>query len=89
VSRGTAKHYKAGRRTPPTPTLRLWVHFRDQKILSNEHWEGFRVVDDKIIGPDCRPMRPSDFVLWGLVWQALAEADSKKYYELLKMAANS
>jgi len=89
VSVGTAEHYKAGRRKPPTPVLRLFRLYRDKKILSDDRWEGFRVVDDKIFGPDGRPLRPSDFSLWGLIWQALAEADSKKYHELLKKVSNS
>ncbi len=88
VSVGTAEHWKASRRKPSTPALRLFRLYRDQKVLSDEHWEGFRVVDDKMIPPHGRPLGPSDFYLWGLIWQALAEADSKTYHELLKKAAN-
>ena len=89
VSVGTAEHYKAGRRKPPTPVLRLFRLYRDKKILSDEYWEDFHVVDDKIFGPNDRPMRPSDFSHWGLIWQALAEAAPKKYHELLKKVSNS
>lgn len=89
VSVGTAEHYKAGRRKPPTPALRLFRLYRERKVLSNKCWEGFQIIEDKILDPDGNPICPSDFALWGLVWQALAEADSKKYYELLKKAANS
>ncbi len=74
---------------PPTPTLRLFRLYRDRKVLCDRHWEDFCVVDDEIRGPGSCRLRPSDFYLWGLVWQALAEADSNRYHELLKKAANS
>jgi len=89
VSIGTAEHYRAGRRKPPTPVLRLFRLYRDQKVLSDEHWRGFRAIDDKIFPPKGRPFSISHFFLWELLWQALAEADSKKYHQLLEKAANS
>ena len=89
VSVGTAEHYKAGRRKPPTPTLRLFRLYRDRKVLSDEHWEGFRVVDDKFFPPKGRPFTTAHLYLWELLWHALAEAAPKKYHELLKKAASS
>ena len=88
VSVGTAEHYKAGRRKPPTPVLRLFRLFRDSQVLGRE-WEGYRVVGDKLFGPDGKFVRPSHIVLLGLLWQALAEADSKKYHELIEKASIS
>ncbi len=88
MSVGTAEHYKAGRRKPPTPVLRLFRHFRDQKILGKA-WDDYRVIEDKIYGPDGRYVRPSDIALMGLIWQALADAAPEKYHEILKIAANS
>ena len=88
VSIGTAEHYKAGRRKPPTPVLRLFRLYRDKKILGQE-WHEYRVIDDKMFGPDGRPIKRSDLVLIGLVWQALAEAAPEKYYSLLEKASNS
>jgi len=89
VSIGTAEHYKAGRRKPPTPALKLFRLNRDQKVLSDEHWKGFRVVDDKIFPSKGRPFTTAHLYLWELLWHALAEATTKKYHELLKKAANS
>lgn len=87
VSIGTAEHYKAGRRKPPTPVLRLFCLLRDQKVFGIE-WEGYRVVGGRLFGPDGKSVRPVDITLLGLLWQALADADSKKYHELLEKAAN-
>lgn len=88
MSVGTAQHYKAGRRKPPTPVVRLFRLYRDQQVLGRE-WEGYRIIGDKMFGLDGRFVSPSHIALQGLLWQALAEADSKKYHELLKKAANS
>jgi hypothetical protein len=83
VSIGTAEHYKAGRRKPPTPVLRLFRLYRDGQVLGQE-WEGYRIKDEKLFGPDGRHVRPTDIALMGLVWQALAEKDPDSYYALLE-----
>jgi hypothetical protein len=82
VSVGTAEHYKAGRRKPPTPVLRLFRLYRDGKVLDGA-WSDFRVRKGMLIGNDCRPVRPSDIVLMGLVWQALSEKDPESYFALM------
>jgi len=87
VSKGTAEHYKAGRREPSPQALKLFRLFHDQEVLGPE-WEGYRVVGDKLFTPDNRCIRQVDIVLLTLLWQALAEADSKKYHELLEKAAS-
>ena len=83
VSVGTAEHYKAGRRRPPTPVLRLFRLYRDGKVL-DEDWNDYRVVKGALYGRDGKPVRPSDVVLIGLLWQALAAVDSDSYMELLQ-----
>jgi hypothetical protein len=88
VSIGTAEHYKAGRRKPPTPVLRLFNLLRHQKVLLGEDWEGYRCAKGKIYGPDGKSVRPTDIALIGILWQALAEADNNRYHEILKMAAD-
>lgn len=88
VSVGTAKHYKAGRRKPPTPVLRLFRLYRDGSVLGEE-WAGYRVVDGKMFGPDGRFIRPSDIALMGLVWQALAEKNPESYFAILENARRS
>ena len=85
VSVGTAEHYKAGRRKPPTPVLRLFRLYRDGKILGPE-WAGYKVVGEEMFGADGRNLRPNDIVLMGLVWQALAEMDNTAYHNILQMA---
>ena len=85
VSVGTAEHYKAGRRKPPTPVLRLFRLYRDGQVLGND-WEGYKVKDERLFGPDGRHVRPTDIALMGLVWQALAEKDPESYYALLEKA---
>ena len=85
VSVGTAEHYKAGRRRPPTRALRKFRQHRDGKVLGPE-WEGYKIVGDKMFGPDGRFVRPSDIALMGLVWQALAEKDPESYYAILEKA---
>lgn len=47
ISVGSAEHFKAGRRKPPTPVLRLFRLYRDGKILGPE-WSGYRVVKDQL-----------------------------------------
>ena len=85
VSVGTAQHYRAGRRKPPTPVLRLWRLHREGRILTDDAWDGFRIVGDKIFAPgDSRPFTPVHLYLYGLVWQALAEANPDRYYALLE-----
>ena len=83
VSVGTAQHYKSGRRKPPTPVLRLFRLYRDGKVLGKD-WDGYKVVNGEMISPDGRKTHPSDIVLMGLVWQALAEKDPESYYALLQ-----
>ena len=85
VSVGTAEHYKAGRRKPPTPVLRLFRLYRDGMILGKE-WRGYKVHEDKLIGPDGKHVTPSHIVLQGLLWQALADSNQDKYFELLRIA---
>ena len=46
VSIGTAEHYKAGRRKPPTPVLRLFRLYRDGKVLGKT-WDQYKIVDEK------------------------------------------
>lgn len=82
VSVGTAEHYKAGRRKPPTPVLRLWTLYRENCVLG-EDWAGHRVIGNKLFGPDGRHITPSDYALIGLLWQALAEKVPASYYALL------
>jgi hypothetical protein len=85
VSVGSAAHFKAGRRTPPTPVLRLFRQHRDGKVLGKQ-WEGYKIVGGKMFGPDGRIVRPSDIALMGLIWQALAEKDPESYYAILDKA---
>ncbi len=82
VSVGTAEHYKAGRRKPPTPVLRLIRLYRDGKVLGRE-WEDYRIVDERLFGPDGKHIRPNDIVLWQLGWQLLADKYPDKYHALL------
>ena len=85
VSIGTAEHYKVSRRKPPTPVLRLFRLYRDGKILDGA-WQDFRVVKGKLHSAHGPPVAPSDVMLMGLVWQALAELAPDKYQTLLKRA---
>ena len=85
VSVGTAEHYKAGRRKAPTPVLRLFRLYRDGMILGKE-WLGYKVHKDKLIGPDGKHVTQSHIVLQGLLWQALADSNQDKYFELLRIA---
>jgi hypothetical protein len=88
VSVGTAEHYKAGRRKPPTPVLRLFRLYRDEKIL-DEAWDDYRVVKGNMYGPDGRAIKPSHIAMMGLVWQALAEKDPNSYYAILETASGT
>ena len=83
VSVGTAKHYKSGLRPPPTPVLRLFRLYKDNKVLGRE-WDGFRARGDKLYGANNQFITPSLIELNGLLWQALAEEDNEKYHQLLE-----
>ena len=88
VSVGTAEHYKAGRRKPPTPVLRLFRLYRDGKIL-DEAWSDYRVSSGSLYGPDGRAVKPSHLAMMGLVWHALAERDPESYFALLEKTRTS
>ena len=66
VSVGTAEHYKAGRRKPPTPVLRLFRLFRDGKVLGRD-WNGYKVDSEKLFGPDGRPITAAQLSHFSLV----------------------
>lgn len=83
ISVGSAEHFKAGRRTPPTPVLRLFRLYRDGKILDDD-WSEYKIVKGNMYGPDGRAVRPNHIALMGLVWQALAEKDAESYWALLE-----
>lgn len=85
VSVGTAEHWKAGRRRPSRAALRLFRLYRDGKVL-DEAWTDYRVVKGELFGLDGRPIRPSHLVLYGLMWQALADKDPDCYFALLRRA---
>lgn len=87
VSIGTAKHYKSGRRKPPTPVLRLFRLYRDGKVLGSD-WENYRAIRDKLIDQSGQSFTPSNLALYGLVWQALASKDPESYYALLRKASS-
>lgn len=87
LSEGTIEYYKASRRTPPIWVLRLIRIHRDQKVLGKE-WEGYRIIGDKLYGPDGKFIRPNHIVLHGLLWHALSEAAPNQYRELLEKVAN-
>lgn len=85
LSIGSVEHFKAGRRKPPIWILRLVRLYWESKVLDDE-WHEYRIVGDKMFGPDGRAVRPSDIALMGLVWQALAEKDPQSYFALLEQA---
>lgn len=85
VSVGTAEHYKAGRRKPPTPVLRLFRLYRDGKVLDKD-WKEYKMIEGKLFGPDGRHVKPSDIALMCLVWQALTDKDPNSYYAILESA---
>lgn len=87
ISIGSAAHFKAGRRKPPTPVLRLFMLHAQQKILGHE-FKDYRVVKGKLWGPDGRPISPSDLGHFSLVFQRLAETNQEAYFELLEKVAN-
>ena len=78
----TAEHYKAGRRKPSNRVLKLFRLQRDGKVLGDA-WDGYRVKDERLWGPDGKSIRPTDIALWELVWQIAAEADRERYHDLL------
>ena len=82
VSVGTAEHYKAGRRKPPTPVLRLFRLYRDGKVLEKD-WDGYKVVDGKLFGPDGRYVTTAHLSHLALVCQALAQKDREAYDSIL------
>jgi len=82
VSVGTAEHYKAGRRKPPTPVLRLFRLYRDGKVLGNS-WDRYKVVDEKIFGPDGRFITEAHISHMAVVCQLLAEKNPDRYEALL------
>ncbi len=82
VSVGTAEHFKAGRRRPPTPTLRLFCLYRDGKVLGKA-WDGYKVVDKKIFGPDGRFVTEAHISHLAIVCQMLAEKDPEGYEALI------
>lgn len=81
----TAEHYKAGRRRPSKRVLKLFRLHRDKKILGAE-WHGHSVAKDRIYGPNGDFIRPSDIVMWALIWHVLSEKDPRMYRELLERA---
>ncbi len=87
MSVGIAQHYKAGRRKPPTPVLRLFRLYHDGKVLGKP-WACYRVVGEKLFGPDGKYVTANNLVLHGLLWQALADANQEKYFELLRIASH-
>lgn len=85
VSVGTAEHYKAGRRKPPTPVLRLFRLYRDGKVLGQE-WDGYKVHKEKLFGPDGHFVTDSHISHLAQVCQLLAEEDPDSYDALLKQS---
>ncbi len=82
VSVGTAEHYKAGRRKPPTPVLRLFRLYRDGKVLGKS-WEQYKVVDEKLFCPDGRFVAEAHISHLAIVCQMLAEKDPDGYEALI------
>ena len=82
VSVGTAEHYKAGRRKPPTPVLRLFRLYRDGKILGKP-WDQYKVVGEKLFTPDGRYVTEAHVSHLQLVCQILAEKDPESYEAIL------
>ena len=83
VSVGTAEHYKAGRRTPPTPVLRLFRLYRDGKVLGKD-WGQYKVVDEKLFGPDGRFTTESHLAHLSLICHALSELAPEAYERILR-----
>ncbi len=83
MSVGTAEHYKAGRRRPPTPVLRLFRLYRDGKVLGKV-WEGYKVAHEKLFGPDGRYVTEAHISHMATVCQMLREKDPGGYEELLR-----
>ena len=81
VSVGTAEHYKAGRRKPPTPVLRLFRLYRDGKVLGNE-WDRYKIHKSKLFGPDGRFVTEAQISHLAIVCQMLIEKDPDGYEKL-------
>lgn len=82
VSIGTAEHYKAGRRKPPTPVLRLFRLYRDGEALGQE-WDGYKIHIGKLFGPDGHFVTDAHIAHLSQVCQLLAEKDPKAYEEIV------
>jgi hypothetical protein len=82
VSIGTAEHYKAGRRKPPTPVLRLFRLYRDKKVFGPD-WDDYYVVGRKLFGNGGKYICPEDIQTWELMWQIVADKDQDAYHALL------
>ena len=82
VSVGTAEHYKAGRRKPPTPVLRLFRLYRDGKVLGKE-WEGYKAHKEKLFGPDGHFVTGSHISHLSILCQKMAESDPIGYEEFI------
>ena len=83
VSVGTAEHYKAGRRKPPTPVLRLFGLYRDGKVLGQE-WNGYKIHEEKLFEPNGRFVTGSHIAHIALISHALAELDKDAYQQLIE-----
>ena len=86
VSVGSAEHYKAGRRKPPTPVLRLFRLYRDGKVLGKE-WDQYKIVKEKIFSPDGRFVAEAHISHLAVVCQMLAEKEPEEYQRLLAKRA--
>ena len=86
VSVGTAEHYKAGRRNPPTPVLRLFRLYRDGKVLGKP-WGQYKVIDGKLFCPDGRHVTEAHISHLAIVCQILANKDPEGYEELMEKLA--
>lgn len=82
VSVGTAEHYKAGRRKPPTPVLRLFRLYRDGKVLGHE-WDGYKIVGDKLFLPDGRFATSTHIAHLSLMCHIVAEKHAERYKAII------
>lgn len=89
VSIGTAEHYKAGRRKPPTPTLRLFCLHRDGKVLSDKAWKRYKIVQEKLFLPNGRFVTESHILYLELMCQMLKEADPEGYEVVTRTATRA
>ena len=83
VSIGTAEHYKAGRRKPPTPVLRLFRLYRDGKVLGRT-WDQYKIVAEKLFCPDGRFVTEAHISHLTIVCEMLAEKDPEVYDAILR-----